>query len=189
MIAPLPFIKPEGMYFEVYIFLEESQKRFKVWDDLLCFLYGNGYKLLLLRVGLRGKHGATDTTRTTTPRVIVSLYHFHHRRKGLHECENRWQRIWHGWILYGHQYSSRTSWFSYLVLMMCTSLGLLPLGSVHFVNLRGEIGFNPMAPTFSLWSFSLVLLLLSRSIYLRCALLKRRQAVVEEMAQPQNINI
>ena len=32
-------------------------------------------KLLLLRVGLRGIPGATDTTRTTTPRVIVSLYH------------------------------------------------------------------------------------------------------------------
>ena len=31
----------------------------------------------------------TGATRTTTPRVIVSLYHVHQRRKGLKEGENR----------------------------------------------------------------------------------------------------
>ena len=35
---------------------------------------------LLVRVGLRGISGATDTTRTTTPRVIVSPNHVHQRR-------------------------------------------------------------------------------------------------------------
>ena len=46
------------------------------------------------RVGLRGIPGATDTTRTTTSRVItVPGSCPSQRRKRLQEGENRWQRI------------------------------------------------------------------------------------------------